>query len=81
MNLLVQIRRNEDGAVAEDLWPDWSYNRFWWEEGSGSCDCNRRAFFHSARSEDFPDDIPCSEGKFSVRLTDFDTKTVIYDEL
>lgn len=51
---------------------------FWWTEGNGSCDCNRRDFFADAGGEpreDDDDDDPCSFGRCGetefelVRLT------------
>lgn len=81
MNLKLEIRRNSDGEVATDVWANWEHNTYWWEDGNASCDCNRELFFLSARSEDEPDDTECSEGRFSVRLSDADTSEILYDEL
>ena len=81
MRLRVEIKRKADGAVATYVWENWMYNTFWWAEGNASCDCNREAFFAEARGEDVPDDTECGRGRFVVRLTDFDTNEVLYDEM
>lgn len=81
MNLRLEIRRNADGVVATDVWEDWDYNTYWWEEGNASCDCNRELFFLRARNEDDSEDTECGDERFSVRLSDADTGEVLYDEL
>lgn len=81
MNLKLEIRRNADGMIATDIWSDWEYNTYWWEEGNASCDCNRELFFVRARKEDEPDETECGEDRFSIRLSDADTGKVLYDEL
>lgn len=81
MNLKIEIRRNSDGVVAIDIWKDWDFNIYWWEDGNAKCDCNRGLFFSHARNEDDPDDSECGEDRYSVRLSDADTMEVLYDEL
>lgn len=44
---------------------------YWWEEGNGSCDCNRKMSFLRMRDEQFNnDDVPCSGpvNRYLVRL-------------
>ena len=79
IQLKVQIRRNSDGVIAEEVWPDWQYNTFWWEEGNASCDCNRELFFLRARAEK-DIDAECGYDRFNVRLSNADTGEVLYDE-
>ena len=81
MKLKVEIRRNSDGVIATDVWPDWNYNTFWFEEGNGACDCNRELFFSRASKEKEPDELECGDDRFSVRLSDSDTGEILYDEL
>lgn len=81
MNLKLEICRNSDGEVATDFWANLEYNTYWWERGNASCDCNRELFFLRARNENDPDDTECSDGRFSVRLSDADTGEILYDEL
>ena len=84
MNLKLEIRRNADGEIATDTWAEWSYNTYWWKDGNASCDCNRRLFFERARGNGRDRDwegVECSEGGYSVRLSDADTGEVLYDEL
>jgi hypothetical protein len=50
-----------------------------WEDGNFSCDCNRAMFFAAAAGEPDPD-VPCSNGLFSVRLSNAKTGEVFYDE-
>ena len=82
MKLKVEIRRNADGQIATDTWLDWEFNQFWWEDGNAQCDCNRSLFFERAKGGS-PDigEVECSDGKYSVRLSDADTGAVLYDEL
>lgn len=80
MNLKLEIRRNADGAMATDIWRDWNFNVFWWEEGNAACDCNRGDFFNQALG-DMDSDEPCGDDRYSVRLSDADTGEVLYDEL
>jgi len=79
MNLKLEIRRNADGVVVTDLWPDWDFNVFWWKEGNASCDCNRGEFFNSAHG-DSDSESECGEGRYSVRLSDADTGVLLYDD-
>lgn len=84
MKLKLEIRRNADGEIAIDTWGDWSFNTFWWKEGNASCDCNRQLFFDRAQGNEDQHDrqgVECSDGNYSVRLSDADTGEVLYDEL
>lgn len=39
---------------------DWGeYSKFWWQEGNGSCDCNRSIFIHEKYPE-FPE-LKCGD--------------------
>jgi hypothetical protein len=78
MNLRVEIRRNSDGALAVDTWPDWDFNEYWWSDGNASCDCNRELFFQHARGEPESDEPDCGDGGYSVRLSDADTGAILY---
>jgi hypothetical protein len=81
MNLKVEIRRNSDGKVASKVWRDWVFTQFWWEEGNARCDCNRELFFRSANGDDAVElETECSDGKYSVRLSDTETGEVLYNE-
>lgn len=81
MNLKLEIRRNDDGIVASDIWPNWDFNVFWWEEGNASCDCNRELFFLRARGESNDAETECGYSRYSVRLSDTDTGAVLYNEI
>lgn len=86
MSLKLEIRRNADGVVVSDTWTGWSWHgAFWWQEGNARCDCNRELFFLQAQGIDTDDldddDTPCTEGRYSVRLSDAKTGAVLYDEL
>jgi len=41
IELKLEIKRNSDGIIDTDIWKDWAYNDYWFEEGNASCDCNR----------------------------------------
>lgn len=81
LNLKIEIKRVADGIVATDVWPDWSFHRFWFEEGNASCDCNRELFFCRALKTAEPDDPECGDCRYLVRCSDSDTGEVLYDEL
>lgn len=81
MNLKIDIRRNADGVVTSQVWPDWNFNVFWWEEGNAACDCNREDFFLRAKGEGTDDrESECGDGRYSVRCLDADTGAVLYNE-
>lgn len=71
MQVTIYIRKNATGEVRsyEDEMTFSDDQPFYiWEEGNYSCDCNRSDFFRNAANEDDPDDIPCSDGKYSVNI-------------
>lgn len=70
MILKLEIKRNADGVIAIDVWPNWAWNEFWWKEGNASCDCNRELFFLRARGEEEPEETECGGDKYSVRCSD-----------
>ena len=50
MNLIVKILDTEDNSVKWiTKYPNASH--FWWSEGNGCCDCNRRIFFERETDE------------------------------
>lgn len=71
---LVEIRRNVDGkmGIYEDKYPWGLGSDFMWADGNYSCDCNRYLFFMRAIGEDEGKliDDRCSDGAYSVRITD-----------
>lgn len=80
IDLKLEIRRNADNVIATDVWKDWEYNTYWWEEGNASCDCNRELFFCRALELPAPEECVCSEKRYSIRLTDNNTGEVLYNE-
>jgi hypothetical protein len=80
MNLKLEIRRNHDGAVTSLVWPDWNFNIFWWENGNGSCDCNREDFFLQGQEDADDLESKCGHGRYAVRCSNADTTAVLYDE-
>ena len=80
IQLKVEIRRNSDGVIAEEVWPNWEYNTFWWEDGNASCDCNRELFFLRARKENDDIETVCGGDRFNVRLSNAETGEVLYNE-
>lgn len=85
MKLKVEIRRNSDGVIVQDVWDEpqvpHEFSAYIWEDGNYSCDCNRELFFTRARFEDDPEETECGDERFSVRLSDADTGEILYDEL
>jgi len=82
MHLKLEIRRNSDGVVTSQIWPDWGCREtYWFEEGNACCDCNREDWFLRAQGIDTENhEVQCSKGNFSVRCSDATTGEVFYDE-
>lgn len=80
MKLKVEIRYNPTQEIVTEIWENFPYNQYWWEEGNASCDCNREIFFLRAKKLNYVDDTKCSEGKYSVRLSDADTGELLYTD-
>ena len=82
----IEIRENLTGKAAKCNWVLRHYhgealpNFFNWSENNFSCDCNRVMFFSEAMGIEEPEDYPCSDGNFSVRIRLKDTNEIIYDE-
>lgn len=38
-------------------------SRFWWEEGNGACDCNRRLAFEQVADPEFCERVECNVGE------------------
>jgi hypothetical protein len=55
---------------------NWRDERYLWEEGNRSCDCNRSIFYTGAASGD----MPCGRERFTLRVTNRKGKTV-YEEI
>lgn len=72
----VEIRKNETGEIHIDRNLDW-HGEFIWVHGNFSCDCNRSIFFGDAPAD--TEEIECSEGKYSVRIT-ADSGEELYSE-
>lgn len=70
MKIETTIRRNVDGVTRiyrEEFNGDLRGARFWWDEGNGSCDCNRHKFFEKASDPDQNDDWwPCGDDSYTV---------------
>ena len=78
-NILILIKEVKTGMISTEVWKDWSWNVYWWEEGNASCDCNRSDFFNKAlgRAEE---DSNCSSDEFLVHIADEVTGEVLYSE-
>ena len=80
------IRDNTTGEVVEypteELLEEGeaSPSDFNWSENNYSCDCNRRLFFQRVKGVKEEDDVPCSDGLFSVNLKNALTGEVYYKE-
>ena len=79
MTIVVEIRRNGDGAVSRKERSDLVFSDFWWTEGNAACDCNRCLFFHDGRGEKDFDEPACGTGAYAVRITNIDG-VVLLDE-
>lgn len=77
MKIAVHIKNNETGVVrvSESDVDDASHQVNWWQEGNGSCDCNREIYFRRAGGEPEPDDDyveACGDTRFSVEFLTID---------
>lgn len=85
LKIIEAIRCNATGEIREResciYWwhRDDGPHTFIWSDGNFSCDCSRAQFFAAAAGEPDPN-ISCSDGLFSVRLTNWKTGEVFYDE-
>ena len=83
--IITHIRNNETKEVVRipntDLLMDTEENvsSFWWEEGNGSCDCNRELLFERAKGKERKNP-ECSEGRYSVNLENPASGTLYYKE-
>lgn len=80
-NIRVQIKNTETNEIQTDVWWDWDWNSFWWETGNAACDCNRRDFFYQAKGIKLDEESECSDHKYIVRINDFDTGEMLYNEM
>lgn len=39
---------------------------YWWTEGNGGCDCNRRLFFLRAGGDQIPETDECTHGEYAI---------------
>lgn len=76
-NATGEVRRYETYEVLDDGSPQPS--TFNWEEGNGSCDCNREIFFERSAGVEIENE-ECSEGRFSVNLQNPMTGKFYYRE-
>lgn len=61
----VVIRRKSDG-VTRTCEVGLFTSQWWWEEGNGRCDCNRRAAFEQSINPDYRDNGPCSRDEYEI---------------
>lgn len=86
VKIIAQIKNNETQEIREYetdelmLEGEDTPHTFIWEDGNYSCDCNRTLFFLRAKDEEEPEDPPCSEGKYSVRLLNAKDRQPYYSE-
>lgn len=83
MPVLIEIRDNATGEIREiehkiSISPEGIPDPYLWVDGNYSCDCNRIIFFNAGQ---YIEDIPCSDGKFSIRIRDKETGIIYVDEL
>jgi hypothetical protein len=73
---IAHIRRSSTGETRQydfDYYGDYT-----WDEGNYSCDCNRALFFARAKGEEDPEDRPCGEEAYFVRITAADDGRELY---
>lgn len=80
MKLIVKILDTETNSVK------WirkvnNYSTFWWSDGNGSCDCNRRIFFERESDEyESDDDESCTYHRYYI-INTFDGEESKYKDL
>lgn len=79
----LDIRENATGEVVRhpEAW-DFGDSDYIWSEGNFACDCNRADFFVQGKTGDAranAGDIPCSDNRYAVRLTDV-AGAVVYQD-
>lgn len=82
--IVVRIREVSTGIevdVIEDVEKQYLDNQsFYYGEGNGSCDCNRKLMFGQAQGVEFSDEeTPCGNVRFKVKVTILGD--VVLDEL
>ncbi len=56
--------------------------RFYYEEGNGCCDCNRKLMFGEAQGIEFTDEeTPCGSSRYIVKVTADADGHIVLDEL
>lgn len=86
VEIQLEVRLNQTGEIRTTVEQvilnngDPHPNPFHWEEGNNSCDCNREAYFYRAQNLEEPDDTACTEGRYSVRLTNPVDGKVFYND-
>lgn len=76
----LEIRRNADGEVRSEVQTPQEWHEYIWQDGNYACDCNRELFFCRMSDEDEPEARRCGDERYSVRITDSATGTVLLDE-
>ena len=85
MAFLVYIRRNETREVrccreftGDARWCEWD-GEYMWADGNYSCDCNRELFFDRAGGDAGEGPHACTDGQYSVMITDMAGKLLYAD--
>lgn len=72
-NIVIRIREVSTGKEIESIQEvDEEYldnQRFYYEEGNGCCDCNRKLLFGQVQDIEFSDEeTPCGYEKFKIQV-------------
>ena len=71
----VVIRRNSDGQKRVHVsHTDYFHpcgSAFWWEEGNGGCDCNRKLFFEQVADPEWEGETSCNVGPNEYDIVEF----------
>lgn len=78
----IAIRKNETNEVRlYTMNNDWdSRGIWWWTEGNGGCDCNRKIFFEN-HENDIINKTHCSEGRFTLLYIELPDGTKIEEDI
>lgn len=58
------------------------FDPYYFEEGPGSCDCNRgeNVWLYSSETNEPYDTHECGSGRYQLRIRNKDTNDILYDE-
>lgn len=72
MTYKVAIQNNETKEIRMHSESNEWVSDFWWTEGNGACDCNRRIMFDEAGGDEEDPNNECSDHLYTVLYADLE---------